>query len=191
MSSKDELDDADLFDFVDEFQRDREKGRELPLAHYLRRYPGREEAIAREFLRLTGELLAPKTPTPPTQEFAASASVKDGERHIGPYRLLRELGAGGQGAVWLAEDTRIERQVALKFMPSSFALLSADRRRRFQREAEVVSRLEHPSICPVYEAQVDHDPPYIAMRAVDGETLASAIARARTVGARSMVMTGA
>ncbi len=185
MSSKDELDDADLFDFVDEFQRDREKGRELPLAHYLRRYPGREEAIAREFLRLTGELLAPKTPTPPTQEFAASASVKDGERHIGPYRLLRELGAGGQGAVWLAEDTRIERQVALKFMPSSFALLSADRRRRFQREAEVVSRLEHPSICPVYEAQVDHDPPYIAMRAVDGETLASAIARARTVGARS------
>jgi serine/threonine protein kinase/WD40 repeat protein len=185
VASPGELDDADLFDFVDEFQRDREKGRELPLAHYLRRYPGHEEAIAREFLRLNGELPAPKPASLPAQESAASASAQDGERHIGPYRLLRELGAGGQGAVWLAEDTRIERQVALKFMPSSFALLSADRRRRFQREAEVVSRLEHPSICPVYEAQVEHDPPYIAMRAVDGETLASAIARARTSGRRA------
>jgi WD40 repeat protein len=81
--------------------------------------------------------------------------------------------------VWLAEDTRIARQVALKFMPSSFALLSSEKRRRFQREAEVVSRLEHPSICPVFEAQIDHDPPYIAMRLVEGETLAAVIARAR------------
>ena len=167
MSGPREFDDADLFDFVDELHRDREKGRHLPLEHYQRRYPGRDAALAHEYERL----VSATTPHP--------ESAPTDARRIGPYRLLKELGSGGQGAVWLAEDTRIARHVALKFMPSSFALLSSDRRRRFQREAEVVSRLEHPSICPVYEAQVEHEPPYIAMRAIDGETLASAIARAR------------
>jgi len=173
VSGPKEFDDADLFDFVDEFHRDRKQGRDFPLAHYQQRYPGRDAALSHEYERLVGAA----APQP------QSASVD--ERRIGPYRLLKELGSGGQGAVWLADDTRIARHVALKFMPSSFALLSSDRRRRFQREAEVVSRLEHPSICPVYEAQVEHDPPYIAMRAIEGETLASAIARARAGNQRA------
>ncbi len=171
---------AELFDFLDEFARDAERGRVRRLGEYLARYPGHEEAIAREYLRLqAGEAQREAAQSP-----VESAAAPNGERRIGPYRLVRELGAGGQGAVWLCEDTRIARDVALKFMPSSVALLSADRRRRMQREAEVVSRLQHPSICPVYEAQIDHDPPYIAMRLVEGETLASAIARARS-GERS------
>ncbi len=166
-----ENDDAELFDFVDEYHRDAGAGRTLGLAHYLKRFPGHEEAISREFLRLRRVALD-DVATP------AVAEPRD-EKRIGPYKLIRELGQGGQGAVWLAEDTRIARRVALKFLPHSFALLSADRRRRFQREAEVVSRLEHPSICPVYEAQIEHDPPYIAMRLVEGETLAAAITRGR------------
>jgi serine/threonine protein kinase/WD40 repeat protein len=168
-------DDAELFDFLDEYRRDMAVGRELGLAHYLQRYPGHEEAIACEFVRLR---------EPATEPAPEPAPDSSDERRIGPYLLLRELGQGGQGAVWIAEDTRIARQVALKFMPSSFALLSAEKRRRFKREADVVSRLEHPSICPVFEAEIDHDPPYIAMRLVEGETLASAIARARS-GVRS------
>lgn len=183
-------DDAELFDFLDEYTRDLERGRVRRLAEYLARYPGHEEAIAREFVRQQGggEGAAQSAATTTggssaAIESGASANASD-ERRIGPYRLVRELGVGGQGAVWLCEDTRIAREVALKFMPSSIALLSADRRRRMQREAEVVSRLQHPSICPVYEAQIEHDPPYIAMRYVEGETLASAIGRARA-GERS------
>ena len=179
-------DDAELFDFLDEYTRDLERGRVRRLSEYLARYPGHEEAIAREFVRQRGGAEGAGTTTAGSSaavESGASASAPD-ERRIGPYRLVRELGVGGQGAVWLCEDTRIAREVALKFMPSSIALLSADRRRRMQREAEVVSRLQHPSICPVYEAQIEHDPPYIAMRYVEGETLASAIGRARA-GERS------
>ncbi len=171
---------AELFDFLDEYARDAERGRVRRLGEYLARYPGHEDAIAREYLRLQSGGAASE----PAPDSTPAAQAQDGERRIGPYRLVRELGVGGQGAVWLCEDTRIARDVALKFMPSSVALLSADRRRRMQREAEVVSRLQHPSICPVYEAQIDHDPPYIAMRLVEGETLASAIARARN-GERS------
>jgi len=179
-------DDAELFDFLDEYTRDVERGRVRRLSEYLARYPGHEEAIAREFVRQQcgAEGAAPQTHgSTGAVHNGASANASD-ERRIGPYRLVRELGVGGQGAVWLCEDTRIAREVALKFMPSSIALLSADRRRRMQREAEVVSRLQHPSICPVYEAQIEHDPPYIAMRYVEGETLASAISRARA-GERS------
>jgi serine/threonine protein kinase len=163
-----EPDDAEVFDFLDEYTRDVEAQRAHPLAHYLRRYPGHEEAIAREFLA--------RQEREHTSSAAPSVDAHGGERRIGPYRLLRELGRGGQGAVWLVEDTRIARKVALKFLPQSFALMSVDARRRLQREAEVVSRLEHPSICPVYEALIDGETPYIAMRFVEGETLASAIA---------------
>ena len=180
MWSPREPDEAEVFDFLDTWTRDRQSGRELPLAHYLKRFPGHEEAIAREFIARTATTTKAASGAPVAQPEPAS-----GERLIGPYRLLRELGRGGQGAVWLAEDTRIARKVALKFLPASFALLSADRRRRLQREAEVVSRLEHASICPVYEARIDGETPYIAMRYVEGETLADAITHAKNGAPKS------
>jgi tetratricopeptide (TPR) repeat protein len=106
---------------------------------------------------------------------------------FGPYRLLRELGRGGQAVVWLAEDPRIGRRVALKVLPplgpGSDAVL-----RRFRREAEVTSRLEHPAICPVYEADVEAGVPFIAMRYVEGETLARRIASARERGLRAVAL---
>ncbi len=92
---------------------------------------------------------------------------------------MRELGRGGQGSVWLAEDVRIARKVALKVLASRFETVSEDRRRRFRREAEVIARLEHPSICPIYDADVDGDTPWIAMRLVEGKTLAQLLGEAR------------
>jgi serine/threonine protein kinase/Flp pilus assembly protein TadD len=99
---------------------------------------------------------------------------------FGPYRPLRELGRGGQAVVYLAEDTRLHlrRTVALKVLrhhgPDVASTLQ-----RFRREAEVASRLDHPAICPVYDADVARGMPYIAMRYVPGRTLAEVLQRAR------------
>jgi len=119
--------------------------------------------------------------------FAALASVDaadggaDGEAipsSVGPYRPLRELGRGGQAAVYLAEDTRLKRTVALKVL-ARFGPPAGSYLERFRREAEVASKLDHPGICAVYDADVDHGIPYIAMRCVPGRTLAEWIRRAR------------
>jgi len=157
--------DAGLFDFVDEFLDDRDRGHEHPLEHYLVRYPRQAEAVRAEYESMTS--------SSPAETAAASAG--DGKQ-LGPYRLLRELGRGGQGSVWAAEDPRLGRTVALKLLPPSFTILSGERRARLQREAEIVARLDHPGICTVYEAQMEGDTPYIAMRLVEGAALSSLIA---------------
>ena len=72
----------------------------------------------------------------------------DDERRIGPYRILRRIGGGAQGDVYLAEDTRIARRVALKVLASDFAPSEAAVE-RFRREASAASRLDHPGICTV------------------------------------------
>jgi len=89
---------------------------------------------------------------------------------IGPYRVLRELGRGGQGVVYLAEDTRLPRKVALKVL-SQQVLTDSAARLRFEREADVTARLEHPGICPLYERGETAGAPWIAMRYIEGEAL--------------------
>jgi WD40 repeat protein/serine/threonine protein kinase len=103
---------------------------------------------------------------------------------VGPYHVLRELGRGGQGAVYLAEDTRFARRVALKVLNRAGLELGddphgRDSAARLKREAEVVSRLDHPGICVVYEMGATEEVHYIAMRYVEGETLAKKVATAR------------
>jgi len=110
-----------------------------------------------------------------------------GETRLGAYRLLHELGRGGQAVVWLAEDTRLKRRVALKVLP---ALGPGSERvlARFRREAEVTSRLDHPTICPIYEADVQDGVPFLAMRYVEGETLARRIADVRSAGGTAVAL---
>jgi hypothetical protein len=93
---------------------------------------------------------------------------------LGPYRLQRMLGRGGQGQVYLAEDTRRLQQVALKLLTPSLNV-SEDTLRRFRREAEIASRLDHPGMCCVYDAGEVRGIHYIAMRYIDGESLAAKI----------------
>ena len=97
-------------------------------------------------------------------------------RVVSHYRILSSLGSGGMGVVYLAEDSRLGRQVALKFLPASF---SQETRalERFRVEARAASSLSHPAICAIYDIGQDGDTPFIVMEALKGETLRERIAK--------------
>ncbi|MEZ6021072.1 MAG: WD40 repeat domain-containing serine/threonine protein kinase [Planctomycetota bacterium] len=155
-----------VFDFVQQVLEDRESGQERTLEEYLRRFPGADDLLTAEWQRLQQPV-----------------ETREGPRRIGHYRLVRELGRGGQGSVWLAQDEALRRPVALKLLDTW--LVHGERLARFRREAESIARLEHEGLAVVYEAQMEADPPFIAMRLVDGEDLASCLAERSGAGRRT------
>ena len=96
-------------------------------------------------------------------------------RLLGNYRVLEKLGSGGMGAVYRAEDARLDRQVALKVLLDD-SVLDSTSVERFQREARSASSLNHPYICTVYDAGETDGVPYLAMELLEGKTLAAMIA---------------
>jgi hypothetical protein len=89
---------------------------------------------------------------------------------LGPYEVVRLLGRGGMGEVYLARDTRLNRDVALKVLPPG---LAADpvRRARFEREAQAIARLSHPNICALYDVGDTDGVVFLVMEYIDGESL--------------------
>jgi serine/threonine protein kinase len=150
--------------FIQQYWEDFDRGEVQSLPRYLTLFPEDPDGVAREYLVLK------------EHEKQASEGPRTTPGHIGHYRILRELGGGGQGVVYLARDLRLGREVAIKKLRGAYSLTGID---RLRREAKIASRLDHPGICPIYEIG-DHDgDPYFVMRYVDGGTLSARIGALR------------
>src|SRR5262244_3177894 len=95
---------------------------------------------------------------------------------LGPYEIVAPIGAGGMGEVYRARDTRLERTVAVKVLPSHLSA-SAEVRQRFEREAKTISQLSHPHICALYDVGNQDGIEYLVMEYLEGETLAERLLR--------------
>jgi serine/threonine protein kinase len=102
-------------------------------------------------------------------------SISAGTR-LGPYEILSPLGAGGMGEVYRARDTRLDRDVAVKVLPSHLSD-NVELRQRFEREAKAISQLSHPHICALYDVGRESGVEYLVMELLEGQTLADRLDR--------------
>src|SRR6266699_5965762 len=107
---------------------------------------------------------------------------------LGPYEIQSALGAGGMGEVYRARDTRLQRDVALKILPESFAR-EADRLHRFEQEARAVAALNHPNILAVFDIGQHDGAPFLVSELLEGENLRALLDRG-TVPQRKTVEYG-
>jgi hypothetical protein len=148
---------------------------------------------AREFSARHAYLGADLVDTLESLELLEAARAPIVARSLGPgalfgrYRILREIGRGGMGIVFEAIELPLGRRVALKCLPPEL-VSKPSARARFEREAEITSKLDHSGICTVYGAGMTDSQPWIAMRFVEGETLAERIASTRARGERWLAL---
>src|SRR6476646_4644413 len=90
--------------------------------------------------------------------------------NVSHYRIVSKIGAGGMGEVYRAHDARLNREVAIKFLPADFAN-DEDRLLRFEQEARATSALNHPNILTVYDIGTHEESPFIVAELLDGEEL--------------------
>jgi serine/threonine protein kinase/Tol biopolymer transport system component len=90
---------------------------------------------------------------------------------LGPYEVVESIGSGGMGEVFRARDTRLDREVAIKVLPPGMEQ-DEERRGRFEREARIISQLNHPHICTLHDIGLERDQHYLVMELLDGESLA-------------------
>jgi serine/threonine protein kinase len=115
-------------------------------------------------LKSAGEISVTKTLITPKE------SLQKGSTIAGKYTIIEELGRGGMGVVYKAEDTKLRRTVALKFLPSELTHIP-EVKERFTREAQAAAALDHPNICTVFEFDEDEEKSFISMAYIQGQNL--------------------
>src|ERR1035438_5980892 len=95
---------------------------------------------------------------------------------LGPYEIVSPLGAGGMGEVYLARDTRLDRSVAVKILPSHLSK-DPEAKQRFDREARTISSLNHPNICTLHDVGHQDGTDYLVMELLEGQTLAERLSK--------------
>ncbi|MEZ5966511.1 MAG: SUMF1/EgtB/PvdO family nonheme iron enzyme [Planctomycetota bacterium] len=166
------------------YRRRRRQGEAESPADFLTQHPGLRDILEPlvQHATASGAGTEDDVPSvdPGTADPALALGAPSTDGTFAHYRLMRRLGAGGMGEVYLAEDLRLGRRVALKLIRRE-RKHSDEVRRRFDREARVVAGLEHPTICPVFEVGECDGVPFMAMRYLAGCSLAEAIDQARLV----------
>ena len=182
--SSSESEQYDLLDrLADEFAARFRRGERPALKEYTDRYPELADDIRELFPAMVKVELAEEL-RHQDEEIENSRISNRPPKQIGDYRVLRELGRGGMGVVYEAEQISLGRRVALKVLPRQ---ASGDRmiRERFRREARAAARLHHTNIVPVYEVGQDGDVRFYAMQFIEGQSLDLVITELRRLREQS------
>lgn len=181
-------DDPRVVDALEQYLREVEAGRRPDHGAFLAEHAEIAEALApcldgMDFLRQAVDS-ANQLDTGIPIELAARMTGVEPYRRLGDFRILREVGRGGMGVVYEAEQVSLSRRVALKVLPFA-STLDPRQLLRFQTEAQAAAHLHHPHIVPVYSVGSEHGVPYYAMQFIEGQTLAALIRELRRIERRT------
>ncbi len=169
---------ADVLQLADEFLERYRRGERPSIADYVQRYPTLADQIRRVFpvVAMIEEVALDRpeddSPAPPPPE------VDTAPAYIGDFRIIRQVGRGGMGIVYEAEQTSLRRRVALKVLSQNL-LLRPTHRKRFQREAQAAARLHHTNIVPVFGVGEENGLHYYVMQFINGQGLDEVLAEVK------------
>jgi eukaryotic-like serine/threonine-protein kinase len=168
-----ELDDPRVIEALDKYLAALETGHKPDRASFLAQHPEIAETLAECLEGMEALHEASSASQPPAAKWTAPADWQPGAP-LGDYRILREIGRGGMGVVYEAEQLSLGRRIALKVLP--FALTLDPRQlQRFKNEARAAAQLHHPNIVPVYAVGSERGEHFYAMQFIEGQSLAEVI----------------
>jgi WD40 repeat protein/serine/threonine protein kinase/tetratricopeptide (TPR) repeat protein len=173
--------EARVAQIADEFVRQLDQGEQPSIGDFARRYPDLTAELRQALPALKLMRAAGGGTLSSVSNLAAALPL---EGRLGDYHILRELGRGGMGIVYEAEQVSLGRRVALKVLPSVVAL-DAKQLQRFKNEAQAAAQLRHPNIVPVYGVGSEGNLHFYAMQLIDGRTLAGLIHDLRELRAKA------